>query len=270
MCNYTNIHNLPERVIKVIKGKRKDKAPDIKRMSVTDLIDEALPRYLYITEWDKITRDYSDYLTMVQGTALHDRYEMMAGDDDDAEHKFEDDVGYYTIVGMADNYFDETILDLKQTSVYGPQYKINKWTAQTNIYAWQRRKRGQVVNKILIDVWYRNWKDGNKFWKGYPPIPYECIELDLWTFEQQQGYIDSQIEYHYMNSNTECSNKQKGVRFEAYKGTNKTPSKVGDTYEEVAEYVSKAPKNLKFDIRMSEPRFCAKYCKAGSVCPYNK
>jgi len=267
---YTNKYNLPDRVIKVIKGNRKDKPPDINRMSVTDLIDEPLPRSLYINQWDKIIRDYSDFLTMVQGTALHERYEMVAGDDDDAEHKFEDKIGNYTLVGMADNYFDKTILDVKQTSCYGPQYKIDKWTAQTNIYAWQRRKRGMEVNKILIDVWYRNWKEGNKYWKNYPQIPYECIELDLWTFEQQQAYIESQIEYHYMNPMVECSNKQKGIRYEAYKGNNKTPSKVGDTREEVQEWVRKQPNSLVFTIKTGKPVFCMLYCKAGSVCPYNK
>ena len=265
---YENKYNLPDRVIQVIEGKRKDKPPDIKRMSVTDLIDEPLPRYLYITQWDKITRDYSDYLTMVQGTALHERYENTTAGD--REHKFEDDVGSFTLVGMADNYFDETIMDIKQTGVYGPPYKIDKWTAQTNIYAWQRRKREQNVNKIVVDVWYRNWKEGNKFWKDYPQIPFEEIELNLWTFEQQQAYIDSQIEYHYMNPEIECSNKQKGIRFEAYKGTNKTPSKVGGTRSEVLDWVAKQPKGLKFTVKKSNPVFCRLYCRSKSVCPYNE
>ena len=267
---YTNKHTLPDRVIRVIKGNRPDTPPDITRMSVTDLIDEALPRYLYITKWDEITRDYSDYLTMVQGTALHDRYERLATNNEDAEHKFTDEIGGYTLVGMADSYFAPTIMDVKQTSVYGPNYKLDKWTEQTNVYAWQRRKRGQVVNQILIDVWYRNWKEGNKFWKGYPQIPFEVIELPLWTFEQQQRYIDRRIAYHAANEETECSNKQKGIRFEAYKGKNKTPSRVCETYDEVFNWVQQQPKYPKFEIKQSEPVFCNKYCKAKSVCPYAK
>jgi len=270
---YTNRYKLPPRVIRVIKGKRKDTPPDITRMSVTDLGDDALPRYLYINNWDKITRDYSDFLTMVQGTSLHDRYERMALDDEDVEHKLEDSVGDYTLVGMADSYFDKTIMDVKQTSVYGPAYKLDKWTAQTNVYAWQRRKRGQEVERILIDVWYRNWKEGNKFWKDYPQIPFEVIELPLWSFEDQEKYVQNRIKYHADNPETPCSLKQKGIRYEVYKNTNKTPAKVGDSYSEclswTTEMKDKAKKTDRFTVKESAPMFCTRYCKARSVCPHS-
>jgi len=268
---YTNKYNLPSRIIRVITGKYKNRKPEPIRMSVTDLIEEPLPRTLFIEKWDDIVRDYSDYLTMVQGTALHDRYEMVAEDDDDTEHKFEDIIGQFLLVGRADNYRDNSILDVKQTAVYGPQYKIDKWTAQTNIYAWQRRKRGFDVDKILIDVWYRNWQLKNIYWRDYPPIPYEEIELDLWTFEQQQSYIESRIKLHSENPYKECSNKQKGVRWEAYKNKNKTPSKVGGTYvelEEWAETEERLNSKLHIDIKKSEPKTCTTYCKSRSVCDY--
>ncbi len=275
---YTNIYNLPDRVIRVITGKYKNKKPENTRMSVTDLIEEPLPRTLYIERWDDLVRDYSDFLTMVQGTALHDRYEMVAEDDDDPEHKFEDIVGNFLLVGKADNYRDRVIFDVKQTGVYGPPYKINKWTAQTNIYAWQRRKRhikgAEAVDRILIDIWYRNWQESKKYYKGYPQIPYEEIELDLWTFEQQQGYIESQIENHSVNSHKECSNKQKGVRWEIYKNKNKTPTKVESSREEASKWIEQTNSTLYktdlFTIKKSEPKFCNTYCKSRSVCDYVK
>jgi len=267
---YTNKYNLPDRVIRVIQGKYKNTRPDPNRMAVVDLIKEPLIRTLYVERWDDVVRDYSDFLIMVQGTALHDRYELVADEDDDAEHKFEDKVDGFLLVGKADNKRDDYILDVKQTAVYNPIYKKDDWTKQGNIYVWQRRKRGEEINHLYVDCWYRNWQEKNIHWRDYPKIPYEEIELPIWTFEEQENYIKSQIEYHHMNPHIECSNKQKGIRWEAYKNKNKTNSKVGDAYGGVKEWVDKQDKKDTYKIVKSEPVVCKKYCKSRSVCPYMK
>jgi hypothetical protein len=273
---WANKHNLPDRVIRVIQGKHKDKVPDIGRLSVTDLIEEPLPRILYTVFWDDIVQDYSDFLLSTQGTALHDRYETCASDDEDVEHKFEDDIGGIVVVGKADSYFNNTILDIKQTGVYGPKYKIDKWTKQLNCYAWQRRKRGQDVDRLLIDVWYRDWKQKNTHWKDYPKIPFEILELDLWSFERQDDYIKRQVDLHRWYTIQDspeqfgipCSNKTRGIRFEAYKKGNKTSTKVEDTRKELELWAK--DQKFKVDIRKSKPIFCNLYCKARSICPFAK
>lgn len=284
---WENRHNLPDRVIRVLKGKYKDHKPELNRLSITDLIDDPLPRILFINHWDEITRDYSDLITMVQGISLHSRYEDCAGDDEDVEHKFEDVVEGVIVVGKADSYFNRplampgTILELKQTGVYGPKYRIPKWTKQMNSYGWQRRVRKQEVNELLVDIWYRDWKQGNTYWRDYPPIPYECIRLDLWDFDKQNEYLYSQVAKHLaypiydtpQEYDIPCSDKQRGIRWEAYKGKNKTPTKVGDTYDEVSQWCQIQRDNhiqYVFDIRKSEPVFCLRYCKSRSICPFAK
>lgn len=276
MGKWINPYYLSDRVIRIIQGKYKERKPELNRLSITDLVDDPLPRVLYINHWDDIVRDYSDMLTMVQGIALHSRYEMCATDDEDVEHKLEDVVDGIIVVGKADSYFNGTLLEVKQTGVYGPKYRIPKWIKQMNCYAWQRRMRGEEVGELLVDVWYRDWKQGNTHWRDYPPIPYECISLDLWSFEKQDEYIRSQVQKHLSypiydtpeEYTTPCSNKQKGIRWEAYKGKNKTYTKVGDTYEEVDQWVSQQPQ--KFDIRKSSPIFCERYCRSRSICPFAK
>jgi hypothetical protein len=212
---------------------------------------------------------------MVQGIALHSRYEMCAGDDEDVEHKLEDVINSVIVVGKADSYFDSKLLELKQTGVYGPKYRIPKWTKQMNSYAWQRRIRGQEVNELLVDVWYRDWKQGNTYWRDYPPIPYECISLDLWSLEKQDKYIRNQV-FAHVNYPIEdkpeqyeypCSDEQRGIRFEAYKGKNKTPTKVG-TLDEVNQWCEQ--QSIKFDVRKSEAKFCNLYCRSRSICPFAK
>lgn len=273
---WTNRYNLSDRVIRVLKGKYKERRPELNRLSITDLIDDPLPRILYINHWGDIVRDYSDLITMVQGIALHTRYEDCATDDDDTEHKFEDVVDGIIVVGKSDSYCKPTLLELKQTGVYGPKYRIPKWTKQMNCYSWQRRMRKEEVSELLVDVWYRDWKQGNIHWRDYPAIPYEYFSLDLWDFEKQEKYIHSQVQKHLAHPVFDkpeqyehpCSDKQRGIRWEAYKGKNKTPTKVGGTYDEVSQWCQQQP--YEFDIRQSEPIFCLRYCKARSICPFAK
>jgi hypothetical protein len=207
---------------------------------------------------------------------LHSRYERCAGDDEDTEHKLEDVIDGVIVVGKADSYFDSTLLELKQTGVYGPKYRMPKWTKQMNCYAWQRRMRKQEVNKLLVDIWYRNWKQDNVYWRDYPPIPYECISLDLWSFEKQDKYIRSQVQKHLAypvfdspdQYTRPCSDEQRGIRFEAYKGKNKTPSRVDNDYTKVELWVSQQSVGM-FKIVQSDPVFCRRYCKSRSVCPFS-
>ena len=273
---WTNRHQLSDRVIRVLKGKYKDRRPELNRLSITDLIDDPLPRILFINHWDDIVRDYSDLFTMVQGIALHSRYEECATDDDDTEHKFEDVVDGIILVGKSDNHVVNTTLEVKQTGVYGPKYRIPKWTKQMNCYGWQRRVRGMPVDELLVDIWYRDWKQNNIYWRDYPQIPYECIKLDLWDFETQDKYIRSQVKKHLACMPCErpeqyehpCSDKQRGIRYEAYKGKNKTPTKVGNTRQELVDWAY--DQLIKVDIRKSSPVFCERYCRARSVCPFVK
>jgi len=149
-----------------------------------------------------------------------------------------------------------------------------------NCYGWQRRKRDIPVEELLVDIWYRDWKQGNIHWKDYPEIPYECISLDLWDFETQDDYIRSQVCKHLEHPvydkpedyTTPCSDEQRGIRWEAYKGKNKTPTKVGSTYAEVNTYCDKVcrEQRVSFDIRKSEPVFCNLYCRSRSICPFAK
>jgi len=272
---WLNQHNLSDRVIRVLKGKYKEHKPELNRLSITDLIDDPLPRILFINHWDDIVRDYSDLITMVQGISLHSRYEECASENVDTEHKFEDVIDGIIVVGKADWWDEPLIGELKQTGVYGPKYRIPKWTKQMNMYAWQRRIREYPVEELGVDVWYRDWKQGNTYWRDYPPIPYEYISLDLWSFDKQEEYIHSQVQKHLAHPvfdkpemyEKPCSDKQRGIRWEAYKGRNKTPTKIG-TLDEVNQWCLAQPQL--FDIRKSNPVFCERYCKSRSICPFSK
>lgn len=275
---WTNKHHLKDRVIRVLNGKYKQRQPELNRLSVTDLLDDPLPRILYTKFWDKIVRDYSDLFTMVMGTSLHSRYEENFSDEDDVERKYEDVVQGIIVVGKADIFHrgTGTVVEVKQTGCYGPKYRMPKWNKQLNTYAWQRGKRGIQVTGLEIDVWYRDWKENNKFWREYPQIPYELLYTPLWAFKKADKWVEDSVAKHLAHPvydtleeyTKSCSDKQRGIRWEAYKNRNKTPSKVGDTYDEVNKYVL-MQKDI-FTIRKSNPVFCERYCRARSVCPFVK
>ncbi len=182
---WTNQYNLSDRVIRMIQGKYKERKPELNRLSITDLVDEPLPRVLYINHWDDIVRDYSDMLTMVQGIALHSRYEMCAGDDEDTEHKLEDVVDGVIVVGKADSYFDGTLLELKQTGVYGPKYRIPKWTKQMNCY--------DEETEVLTDMGWKFFKNLVGYEKIYSLNPKtnktEYLFPDYYQKHNVQGYL---------------------------------------------------------------------------------
>lgn len=267
---YTNKFNLPDRVVKVIQGKYVNKKPESNRMSVTDLIKEPLIRTLYIEKWDDLVVDVSDFIQATQGNSLHSRYEMMADEDDDAEHKLEDVVDGFILVGKADNKRDDYILDVKTVKVYGPSYKLDDWARQGNVYIWQRRKRGEAISRLLVDAWYRDWAESNISWKNYPKVGYEEFSLPVWTFEQQEEYIKDQIHFHTMMSHTECSDQQKGIRWEVYKNKNKTNSKVEHSKEAAEKWAAKQDTKDTYRVEKSKPIFCIRYCKSRSVCQYKK
>jgi len=265
-----NKYNLPERVTRMLSIPRK---PVEGRFSVTNLIEEPLPRRLLLDKWDDVVVDYSDLLMPFQGISMHQQYEKFATDVEESEHKIETPIDGVVVVGKADNYSCETIIDVKQTKIWSPAYPstIKKWTAQLNVYAWQHRLLKQEVKKLLIDVWYKNWSITTKqYTKGYPECAYEEIELDLWSFEKQKDYVKNQLEAH--KNPTECTAEGKWQRYEVRKKGRKTPLYTCDTYTEAQNWAENYEKEKKIKIytELSEPLNCKFFCPARSVCEYVK
>jgi len=272
MATVTNIHNIPERITRVMYPPRK-KNPE--RFSVTDLIGEPLPRTLWIEKFDDLVIDCSDNLIALQGIALHDKIEAVVPTEEEAEHKIETPIDGVVVVGKADIYHDEVISDVKQTKVWGPTYQetLDKWTAQTNIYAWQYRKLGKKVVKLVADVFYKDWSVTKKqFTARYPKIAYEEIELPLWDFDRQEQYVRQQLEFHRMNPHIECSMEGKWQRFEIKKKDRKTPLYTANNAKEANRWMADFKKKKGVDCwaEKSDPLNCMFFCNSRSVCPHAK
>lgn len=282
-----NKHGLPERVCQVIDGLNPPRlAPTRDIIHVTDLLMPAYARNLLIDKADEIEVDYSDWLISVQGDALHQAYEKyLSKQGYDCELSFEREIEGIKLVGTLDAYGEwiKTIVDLKQTSVWGPSYKIEDYTKQTNCYAWFLKKEDREVEKIYIDVWLRNWKLADQLRnRNYPKIPYERIEIEVWPLEKTEQFIKDQIHYLLM-CKEKCSRADRWSKFSAMRSVNGkekvTPDKNFSNKEE-AEYWIKTwkypmsglkslPKGkITWRLVDTEPTSCLHYCSARSVCPY--
>lgn len=274
-----NTHKLPDRVIRIIRGEKEWAKPTNKIFHVTSLLMSAYARKLFVENYDKIICDYSDELLTTQGNALHSRYEKFLGSDWQCELPLTEKIDGLTVVGTIDGYNEkrELVLDIKQTAVWVPFYKIDDYAAQTNDYAWMLRKQGKKVSRIEMDIWYRNWKLKEVKWgKDYPKIPYEMLPIPVWDFEKQEQFIRDQLHYHTTCEDT-CTREDRWQRYAVMKNKNKTSSKNCDTKKQAEQWIAAYIASVvtkgkvckdKFQIVDTEPTNCLYYCKARTVCPF--
>lgn len=270
----TNKYNLPERIVRLLPELRK---PKPKRTGVTTLIDCPRINTLKIERFDDIEYDVSDYLSTIIGIAVHERCENLATEEDDAEHKLEDTTDMngnplgITLVGKADNYIDGVIQDTKTKAVGFKKFgdSVKKIEEQLNVYAWQRRKRGQEVTKLTADIFYRDWKLSQaKYNKDYPPISYEQLELPLWSYEDQNRYVLEQIEYH-LQSPYDCSDRwEKPTTYAVMTKGKKRAERVLDSMEEAEQWM-KENRGTHIEVRKGECIRCQNYCPVRSTCQWS-
>lgn len=274
----TNKHNLPERVLAVIDGLNPPRPrPKKDIIHVTDLLLPAYAWNLYREKWDDVVEDYSDWLISCQGDALHEAYKKYLEPKGYlCEKALGKTISGVKLVGHLDVYNEElkTLVDLKQTSVWGPSYKVMDYTKQTNCYAYLMESRNFPVEKIYIDIWYRNWQLKQSTWsKDYPKIPYERMEIEVWPLDKTEQFIKDQIEYLTMCKDL-CSREDKWQKYAVMKNANKTSSRNCDTEQEALSWIKKAQqldikkKRDKYRVVDTPPLSCLHYCKARSVCPY--
>lgn len=210
---YTNRNNLPDRIIRMLG---KIYQPKASRYSVSALCDSPRIRTLLLTRWDDIVVDYSDLLSSVIGISVHSRSEEM-NQDEDVEHKYEIIIDGRTVVGKADVYdvFDENIIDTKVRATDFLRFGIKDIEKQLNFYAYQHRILGKPVNKLFADVWYRDWKLWKTIQKDYPRLSYQQLEIPLWTFEQQEKALRSELEYH-LTCPMDCPDERRWKKTDAF------------------------------------------------------
>jgi hypothetical protein len=158
----------------------------------------------------------------------------------------------------------------------------DEWEQQLNPYAWLLRKSGINVQGLQINAIMKDWRRGELLkYNDYPRIPFKVIPVKLWSFEQQESYVRDRVRIYKEAIKTPidklpyCAPHERWAKpdvYALYKGTNKTATKLFDTYEAAEDHAQQtfAPNNVQYriDKRAGEDLKCTQYCNVNRYCKY--
>jgi hypothetical protein len=191
-----------------------------------------------------------------------------------------------TVVGKLDLYDGDelSIEDWKFTSLWSVKFgEHSEWEEQVNPYAWLLRKAGFPVEKAQINAIIKDWRRGESLkYPDYPKVPFVKIPVKLWSFEEQQAFVEHRVEVWKNALQTPieqlpyCSPKERWKSedsFAVYKNTNKTASRVLGTMEQAEQWAKDnitAKDKYRIDVRLGLDRKCTEYCLCNKFCNYYK
>jgi len=282
--HYTNRYNLPPSLVDVINNKTYDLSEsDPNRIGVTTLINPPITRLLTVRHWKELEEDVSDHLWRITGNAYH--YILAKTDSKDRliEEKLIEIVDGITIVGKLDLYEQKykSIEDYKVTSVWAIKLgNKEEWGKQLNCYAWLLRKAKLEVKEAYINAILRDWrKKESKKYKDYPQIPFSRIKVDLWSFDEQQKFVEERVKLYKSVMNLPdnelpiCSPEERWAKkdvWAVYKYNNKTAMRLFDTEDEAIDFTYNVSCKTRIEERKGVDMKCQDYCLVNSFCKYWK
>jgi len=179
----TNKLNLPQALVNFANSRDKREYTE-NRYSVTELGNPTREIQLTRLHRSEIQEDVADMVMALFGTAAHKILEENA--DENAETKFEVQVGEDTIVGISDLITEDAIEDYKFTTVSKVQKKdFSDWRDQGLRYAWLNYlKTGDIKRKLRFHIFMRDWsKLKSNAISGYPSSPLFTWEYDISDYD---------------------------------------------------------------------------------------
>jgi len=275
----TNKYGCPEGLVEVVSNQIHPPKPN--RFSVTDVIGPPPIRTLKIEKWDELETDVSEYLWLLLGIGVDYILSSVNVRDNITQYKMSEEIDCSTVVGITDVINGSIIDDYKCTSVWSFLYgEKPEWTAQLNTYAYllmldRLRAGGEIIpiTKLRIQAILRDWQKSKTYDNNYPPIPFQCSELELWSFEQQEEYIKSRLRDHKENPYRECTAEEKWKSEDTYAVKSeyrKSAWRVLNSIEEAEKWIVDNKKGEYIETRLGVCKRCQDYCSVRSVCPYTK
>lgn len=282
---YTNHYSMPDAFVRVIDSLTRDLSEsDPKRIGVTTLINSPRIRALTVRHFKELEEDYSDHIWRILGESIHWVLLHAENHENLVEQKIEEVIDGITVVAKPDLYEDKikSVEDWKVTSVWAIKFKDRQeWAEQLNPYAWFLRRAGFEVNKLYINAILKDWrKSESKKYEDYPKIPFQRIEIELWSNEKTEKFIKDRIkEYQIALELADdelplCTKKERWAKddvFAIYKNSNKTATKLCDSKEEADKYLLELGKTkdvYRIDKREGTDVRCNDYCICRSYCDY--
>jgi len=193
--NITNIHGLPEALVKAVKNDTYTGGGDI---SATRLIDSPQIRVLQKRYSKVIVEDVVDRLWSLMGQAIHHVLERSAEDHAIVEERFFMDVDGWKLSGQIDRLLpDEGVLqDWKFVSTWKKDGDPS-WEEQLNVLRQLVMANGYKVNRLEIVAIFRDWsRTTAKRDPEYPQAPVRVIPVKVYDDDKAMAFIHERVAAH--------------------------------------------------------------------------
>lgn len=280
----TNKHNLPQTFVNVIKRPTYSKGKA--HLSATEMLNSPQIVQLKHRHWDDIEVDASEMVWSLFGSAVHGILEHGKDKNHIVEERIHLTHDGYNLSGAIDlQEVDEDggihIKDYKVTGAWAAQNEKEEWHQQLNIYAWMVSKAKQKpVKSLQIICIVRDWSGREAAVKeSYPQAPIVSIDIPLWTFEEQEAFVNDCIHRHaaaYFEADTggdlpECTPQDMWEKPTSYavKKEGGVRAKSVHATKEAAE-AALPEKGYFIEVREGERTRCEKFCQVSPFCQQHK
>lgn len=275
MITFTNTYNLPEPIFNALCSSDYDQ--DGAFISTTRLIDS--PFLWWAEKHYDVTVDAIDRFWALDGTAIHYILEK-AGSKFITELRLHTEVLGKILSGKCDiyDYKNKRIADYKRVMKSMLKYNTYKpeWVKQLNTLAYLFRRNGFQVNELFIYALIRDYNKSDRYDPTLPPIPFKEIPIPLWSYEQQEQYVEERMQL-FINilSQTNpqpCTQEerwQQPTKYAVKKPTAKQAFKLFDDVKDAYDFIATKPEYI-VEKRNGRNARCDDYCSFKSVCPLYK
>ena len=274
----TNNHGAPATLVALARKNYYSKGDS--DYSVTELLSPPRVRRLQERHDAALTKDVSDMLWALLGSALHVVAERASADDHVTEERIVAEIDGVKVSGGIDlqemTPDGVIITDYKFTSAYSVMNEKKEWEEQLNLYKWLVESVKRIpVKGLRICALIRDFSRHDRR-ENYPDAPIHMVDIPMWDSVTAEAFVRSRLQLHteakFADAMEEplppCSAEERWFSETTYavkKEGRKTAVRVFKTIEEAQELAAKEKGYV--ETRAGEPRRCTgNFCGVAEFC----
>ena len=274
----TNVHNLPDTFVNVIKRPQYSKGAS--QISATEILNSPRIVQLKNKHWDELTQDASEMVWSIFGSAVHGILEHGKDNHHIVEERLHIEFNGWHISGAIDLQEVEEdgiiISDYKVTGAWSVMNTKADWENQLNIYAWLVNKvKGVNVKKLQICAIIRDWSAREATTReNYPQAPVVIIDIPIWDFQYAEQYVARRLSAHNdavfaIAANfdlPECTPEEMWEKPTMYAVMKEGGKRAKSVHKTLAEAEAQLTKGYAIEVRPGGRTRCEGYCQAAPFC----